>query len=330
MNETHLLLVGDVMLGRMVDAVLGRSDPSYPWGDTIDILGNADWRCCNLECVISDRGEPWEPEFKAFHFRSAFKNLAVLKSAHIDAVSLANNHSLDFGYAALSQTLDGLDSSGIRHAGAGANLDAAVRLATSTVKDPKIGLLAFTDNQPEWEATKTKPGVLYSPIDMDDERAKRLFNLVEEARASVDLLLVAAHWGPNWGYRPPVEHPRFAHALIDHGADIIFGHSGHVFRGIEMYKKRVILYCAGNFIDDYAVDEVERNDESFIFLIDLNRDSTIKRLRLHPTIIGDCQARLAHGVRADRIASKMKELCDEFQVRSTWRAEETMLEVPVD
>ena len=54
MNESHLLLVGDVMLGRMVDAVLGRSAPSYPWGDTIDILGSADWRCCNLECVISD------------------------------------------------------------------------------------------------------------------------------------------------------------------------------------------------------------------------------------------------------------------------------------
>lgn len=329
MDDLHLLLVGDVMLGRMVDEVLRRTAPIYPWGDTMEILSNADWRCCNLECVISDRGEPWEPDYKAFHFRSAFKNLAVLKSARIDALSLANNHSLDFGFAALRQTLDGLDSAGIRHAGAGANLEAASRLAISALKGRKIGLLAFTDNEPEWEARETKPGVLYSPIDVDDEHAAHLFSLVENAKASVDLLVVSAHWGPNWGYQPPAEHPRFAHALIDRGADIVFGHSGHVFRGIEVYKGHPIIYCSGNFIDDYAVDETERNDESFIFLLDAGRDS-ISRLRLYPTIIDDCQARLAQGARAQKIASKMRELCVRFHTVSIWHAAERMLEVRVD
>ncbi len=326
MKETRLLLVGDVMLGRMVNEVLDRAAPDYPWGDTRDLFLAADWRCCNLECVISDRGEPWEPEFKTFHFRSAYKNLAVLESARINAVALANNHSLDFGYAALSQMLEGLDSLGIQHAGAGANAAAASRLAISDVKGYRIGLLAFTDNEPEWEATAKKPGVLYSPIDLEDEHARGLFRLVEASKARVDLLVVSAHWGPNWGYQPPAEHPRFAHALIDHGADIIFGHSGHVFRRIEVYKGRPILYCAGNFIDDYRVDEVERNDESFIFLFDAERDA-IKRLRLYPTTIGDCQARRARGTSAQRIASQMKELCDQFNVSSTWNADQKVLEI---
>jgi len=328
MKETHLLLVGDVMLGRMVNEALRRASPNYPWGDTRDILLAADWRCCNLECVISDRGEAWEPELKAFHFRSAFKNLAVLESARINAVALANNHALDFGYAALSQMLDGLDSLGIRHAGAGADRAAASRLAISEVNGHRIGLLAFTDNEPEWEATAAKPGVLYSPIDVEDEHATSLFSLVANSKASVDLLVVSAHWGPNWGYQPPAEHPRFAHALIDHGADIIFGHSGHVFRGVEVYRERPILYCAGNFIDDYAVDEVERNDESFIFLVDVERDS-LKRLRLYPTTIGDHQARLAQGTGARRIASHMKELCNRFNVSSTWHAGQKLLEIPL-
>lgn len=328
MKEARMLLVGDVMLGRMVNDVLRRTAPSYPWGDTREIFLTADWRCCNLECVISDRGEPWEPEFKAFHFRSDYKNLAVLESARINAVALANNHSLDFGYTALSQMLHGMNSLGIRHAGAGLDVADASRVTISEVKGYRIGLLAFTDNEPQWEAKTASPGMLYSPVDVEDEHATSLFSLVEHSRNSVDLLVVSAHWGPNWGYQPPAEHPRFAHALIDRGADIIFGHSGHVFRGIEVYKGRPVLYCAGNFVDDYAVDEVERNDESFIFVVDVERGA-IKRLRLYPTTIGDCQARLARGTSAQRIASQMKELCSRFSVGGTWDTNKKMLEIPI-
>jgi poly-gamma-glutamate synthesis protein (capsule biosynthesis protein) len=79
---------------------------------------------------------------------------------------------------------------------------------------------------------------------------------------------------------------------IDAGADIIFGHSSHVFRGIEFYKNGPILYSTGNFVDDYAVDPNERNDQSFIFLVELNEAGPVC-LHLYPTMIDDCQARLA-------------------------------------
>jgi poly-gamma-glutamate capsule biosynthesis protein CapA/YwtB (metallophosphatase superfamily) len=328
MELMHLLLVGDVMLGRGVNEVLRRADAAYPWGDTQGFFRAADWRACNLECVISDRGQPWEPELKVFHFRSDRKNLAVLQCAHIDAVSLANNHSLDFGYQALMDTLVGLDGCGIHHAGAGADLAGAGRMAISVVKGCRIGVLAFTDNEPDWAATPTKPGVLYSPIDVDDKRAAYLFGLIREGRKNADILLVSAHWGPNWGYSPPPEHSRFARALIDHGADVVFGHSGHVFRGIEIYKNRPILYCAGDFVDDYAVDEEERNDESFLFLLDATGNS-FSRIRLYPTVIGQCQAALAGATSAQKIAFKMKALCEKLGTAAEWNPEQRVLQIPL-
>jgi|SRR5579875_988829 poly-gamma-glutamate capsule biosynthesis protein CapA/YwtB (metallophosphatase superfamily) len=323
----RLLLVGDVMLGRGVNEVLRQQDAAYPWGDTLALFAGTDWRACNLECVISDRGEPWEPELKAFHFRSDLKNLAVLQAAGIDTVTLANNHSLDFGRDALFDTLRALDAAGIRHAGAGPDLAAASALAVSTVKGRRIGVLAFTDNEPDWEAKPTRAGVWYCPIDLDDERAAALLDAVAKARKAVDKVIVSAHWGPNWGYEPPPAHRTFAHALIDRGADVIFGHSGHVFRGVEIYRGRPILYCAGNFVDDYAVDEVERNDESFVFVLEL--DDTIRRINLYPTVIRSCQAHRAGAARSQIIAQKMQVLCAKLGSDTQWSAAQRLLQIKV-
>ena len=115
-------------------------------------------------------------------------------------------------------------------------------------------------------------------------RARRSFCASFKSSQVVDLLIVSAHWGSNWGYRPLREHILFGHALIEAGADIISGHSSHVFRGIEFYNGRPIIYSAGNFIDDYAIDRIERNDQSFIFVIEV-ADRKPKVMRLYPTLI---------------------------------------------
>jgi len=312
-----ILFVGDVMLGRLVNENLKTKSPEYPWGDTLPIFHRADLRVCNLECVISDRGAPWTVTPKVFHFRSDAKNIEVLRRARIDAVSLANNHILDFDYDAMFDTRKILDEAGIRHSGAGANVSDAARASISQVDHTEVGFIAFTDNEPEWGATDQHPGTFYVPIDVNDARAKRLFEIVRRAKAEVELLIVSAHWGPNWGYSPPVEHIHFAKALIDAGSDIIFGHSGHVFRGIEFYRGRPISYCAGNFIDDYAIDQIERNDESFIFVIEV-QNGLIEGLKLYPTLIRDFQARMAHGVDRERIVEKMEHLCADFGTRTSW------------
>ncbi len=322
----RLAFVGDVMLGRMVNDRLRHVDPGYPWGDTKSLFRIADWRACNLECVISDRGRPWSQTPKAFHFRSDAKNVSVLKAAAIDAVSVANNHTLDFEYDAMLEMLRLLDRNGIHRAGAGIDLAEAMRPSISTANGISLAMIAFTDNEPEWQAGPQTPGLFYLPIDVSDERAEALFTTVKETRKRADLVVVSAHWGPNWGYEPPAAHVRFAHALIDAGADIVFGHSGHVFQGIEIYNRRPILYCTGNFVDDYAVDEIDRNDESFVFALEY-RSSLMHRILLHPTVIENCQARRARGERARSIASKMERLCAQLGTQASWLEDASILEI---
>ncbi len=268
----RIVFLGDVMIGRLVNEVLKYEKSEYVWGDTLNILKKANLRICNLECVISDKGEPWSLTPKIFHFRSDAKNVEVLKVANINIVSLANNHSLDFGYEAMFAMLEILKKNNIYYTGAGKNLKEASRPAILEIQNKKIGFLAFTDNEPAWSAEENKPGIFYVELFDQGKNLNYLLNLIKETKNNVDYLIVSAHWGPNWGYEPLKEHIFYAHKFIDAGADLIFGHSPHIFRGIEIYKKKFILYSTGDFIDDYAVDEIERNDESFIFVWNLNAD----------------------------------------------------------
>ncbi|HEY7417600.1 MAG TPA: CapA family protein [Ktedonobacteraceae bacterium] len=324
----YLLLVGDVMLGRLVNDLLKVKPPVYPWGDTLSLFQQADVRLCNLECAIADRGTPWSATPKIFHFRSDAKNVTVLNAAQIDAVSLANNHVLDFDYEGFFDMMGHLQRAGIRMAGAGATLSEASQPAIWEVRGRKLGLIACTDNEPAWAASRRHPGVWYVPIEMQDKRAHEQFEVVERTRSEVACLVVSLHWGPNWGSVPPPEHRLFAHALIDRGADIVFGHSGHIVRGVEVYKNRPILYCAGNFIDDYLVDEVEHNDRNFLFQVELH-ETTCSRLLLYPTVIRECQARRASDEERQAMIARMQKLCMHLNTETHWNAEKACLEVDI-
>lgn len=324
-----LLFVGDVMLGRSVNDFLKDQSFVYPWGDTLDIFSSADVRFCNLECAISNSGEPWSKTKKVFHFRTDTKNVAVLKKARINCVCLANNHTLDYGYDALLETLDTLKTENINYSGAGININAATHPAIFEIQGCKIGFLSLTDNEPIWEATNNSPGTFYMPISLQDKRYPKLIELIKRTKADVDILIISAHWGPNWGYRPEPPHIPFAHSLIDNGADIIFGHSCHVYQGVEIYKNHPIIYSAGDFIDDYAVDPQERNDQSFIFLIETDGKS-ISQLKLYPTIIKNFQALHAKGKTGETIAQHMKLLCEELGTTVRWDANLHCLDIQIN
>ena len=323
-----LLFAGDVMLGRLVNEALKEAPPIYPWGDTLSLLHDADVRICNLECVLSDWGAPWSATPKMFHFRSDAKNIETLKVARIDAVSLANNHSLDFGYEGLFHMLNILQVAGIHYAGAGITLREASAPAIWDVAGKTIGFIAFTDNEPPWEATGEQAGVWYVPTALQGKRAEHLFEVVRRTKEEVDLLIVSAHWGPNWGYDPPAEHVPFAHALIDEGADVIFGHSGHIVRGIEIYKDKPVMYCTGDFIDDYAVDQTERNDQSCLFVVEI-AGSSISRLLLYPTVIQQFQAQRAQNAERRAIVAMIKGLCAKLHTATTWDEQEARLEIRI-
>lgn len=322
-----IALLGDVMLGRLVNQRLEVARPDYPWGDTVRLLRQASLRIANLECVLADGGRP-QPG-KVFHFRSDRKNVETLRSAGIDIVSLANNHVLDYGTEAFREMLPALDGAGILHAGAGLDLQAARRPALRQVSGTTVGVLAFTDNEPGWEASETSPGVYFVPAGDGGRRVTDLLEVVHRTRTGTDLLVVSAHWGPNWGAEPPGGHQGLARALIDAGADVVFGHSPHIFRGVGLYRNRPIVYSAGDFVDDYAVDPVERNDQSFIFMLETRRNAPCM-LWLRPTLITDFQARLARGGEARIIAGRMQELCTDLGTRSFWNEEDGFLQISMD
>lgn len=324
-----LLLVGDVMLGRLVNECLTKESPEYVWGNTLPLFLDADWRGCNLECVISDRGSPWLHTPKLFHFRSDACHLAALQVARINAVSLANNHTLDFDRPAMMDMLQLLGGAGIAYAGAGATLAEAARLAVTEACGTRIGLLSFTDNEPGWAAAKNTSGIFHVPISHRNERTTMLLDLVRAASSEVDILIVAAHWGGNWGSQPPAEHVTLAHQLVRAGADIVFGHSAHVFRGVEVFEGGTILYSTGDFIDDYAVDPLDRNDRSWIFEFEIE-DGAVMGLQLHPTVIRKFQARLAGPKEADEMAAQMIELCAAFgTVASLAAVQKPVVVIPV-
>jgi poly-gamma-glutamate synthesis protein (capsule biosynthesis protein) len=87
--------------------------------------------------------------------------------------------------------------------------------------------------------------------DLSDETALRIAERVGEVKRPRDIVVVSIHWGSNWGWDIPVKQARFAHRLIDAGADVVHGHSSHHPRPIEVFRGKLILYGCGDFIDDY-------------------------------------------------------------------------------
>jgi poly-gamma-glutamate capsule biosynthesis protein CapA/YwtB (metallophosphatase superfamily) len=325
LEVTELALVGDVMLGRLVDQVLSRTWPEWPWGDVLPLLRRADWRFCNLECVISDLVPSRLPD-KVFHFRSAARNVATLRAA-MDVVSCANNHSLDFGPEAMLDMLRRLDRAGVGHAGAGVDLEDAARPAISRARDgTTLAVIACTDNEPNWAATERTPGVYHVPVDPRHPAARRLLDRVRAARRLAEGVVVSLHWGSNWGDEPEPGHRELAAELVEAGADLVVGHSSHVLRGIEVRAGTPILYSAGDFVDDYAVDPMARNDRSAVFLVETGAGGP-RRLRVRPSMIERCRARLAGPDEAAPILERMRFLSRQLGTQLEVREEEGLVEI---
>jgi poly-gamma-glutamate synthesis protein (capsule biosynthesis protein) len=314
MPPIDLAFVGDVMLGRGVDVALRHLQPHEPWGDVLPLLAAADVRIANLECALTRQREPWSRTFKLYHFGADPAAVRVLQAARIDACSLANNHTLDFEGEGLLETLRTLDAAGIAHAGAGRDAAAAAAPAFVTVGEPpvRIALLAFTDNEPPFAATATTPGTRYLPVALDDATLAQVSGSIEAARAAgADLVVVSNHWGPNMRQRPSALFRRFARAVVERGADVYYGHSAHLFQGIEVHAGKPILYDTGDCIDDYAVDPVRRNDWSFLFRIRMER-RRLREIDLHPVALSYARVRRATPPERDEILQRMTALSAEL------------------
>ena len=289
--------------------------PAYIWGEALaEIERHApDLRLVNLETAVTTADAPWPG--KGVHYRMHPANVGCLTAARIDCCALANNHVLDFEVRGLRDTLHALDAAGIRHAGAGLDLEAAAAPALLEVHGAspcRVALLACTDNQPDFAATGQHPGTHYLEVSLEADTLARVADAIGRARAAgADWVVFSNHWGANFVERPAPDFREFARHVIELGADVVYGHSAHICQGIEIHRGKPILYDTGDFIDDYAVDPVLRNDRSCLFKLMFDQ-GRLQRIELVPVTLDIARVALAHGADFEAIAVRMERLCGEL------------------
>ncbi|MFG2043133.1 CapA family protein [Dactylosporangium sp. NPDC048998] len=238
--ELRLAFAGDVHFMERTATLL--KDPATAFGPIASTLSDADLTVVNLETAITSRGTP-EP--KTYHFRTEPKAIDALKAAGIDAVTIANNHTLDYGRVGLLDTLDALHAADYPYVGAGRTADEAYAPWYTTVKGVRIALLGFSqvhELASTWAPGPDKPGIAMA---FDTKRATAA---VTAARSQADLVIVFNHWGEEGNGCANAEQKTFAAQLSRAGADIIVGAHAHTLQGSGWLGGTFVAYGMGNFL----------------------------------------------------------------------------------
>lgn len=249
-GKVTLTAVGDVLLARGVVKEIERNGFESLLVDTGDIIRDSDLAFCNLECTLSDRGVPYR---RKYIFRASPDLAGKLSNAGFNVVSLANNHTLDFGRDALMDTMQAVKGAGMFPVGAGMNRDDAVKVRVIEINRLRVGFLAYTDIPTIGVARLAdRPTVAGADID-------RIASEVKAARAQCDVLAISFHWGIEYMKYPTDRQKELAKTCIDSGADLILGHHPHVLQTVEIYKGKPIIYSMGGFLWDSKVLGADRS-----------------------------------------------------------------------
>lgn len=280
-------------------------DGSYLWGDLLNLELNEDVRIINLEAAptisINNPDIP-RKERTRIHYHVNINNLPRLFSrfTHPYVLCLANNHSLDMGLTALiTETIPNMPNS----VGIGINYSQAY----SPIIIGKCAIFAFgagcSGIPSNWAAGSNKAGIAYLPPILNENNVVQAFEIIklivtEHIQIQNLCVVISIHWGPNWAETNDgqIYREKLAHRLIDElGVDLIHGHSSHHIRGLELYKNRLIIYGAGDFINDY--EQISHNDNydtaGALFVVDLDGQTfQLQQLLFIPFEIKQLQCRM--------------------------------------
>jgi poly-gamma-glutamate capsule biosynthesis protein CapA/YwtB (metallophosphatase superfamily) len=243
--------------------------------DVWELVEEADVTFANLESPLTDRGYRAE---KAIALQSAPAMSQELAGLGLDVLGLANNHACDYGIEGLLETMEALESAGVRSVGAGRNISEALQPAIFECAGIRLAFLSFSCTLPPgFAATSTRPGVapirVVTRFEVDpvtsaeqpgtspfarsaalDEDVGAATNAVAAAKARSEIVVVGIHWGVPPGWMPEfqgtlAEYQRpLGHALVDAGADIVVGHHPHCLHGVEAYAGGWIAFSTGNLL----------------------------------------------------------------------------------
>lgn len=296
-----LVFGGDVLFGKPFAEI---QDPDFV--ALFKIFQDADASFVNLEQVMSPVGSP-DPDYSQ-RVRIDHKLLGDVKWAGIDAVSLSNNHSMNFGPDGLLGTISELEKSGIKHAGGGRNIEEAQAVGIVETRGLKVGLLSLysgtVSGTEQVGAGKQRAGLFLlraGEVDLGGARIvapiagdlSTLMHVIEATKPKVDVLVISVHmhWGDNTFKEEFADyHPLVARAAIDAGADLFVIHGPHVPRGIEAYKNGFIAYSVGNLfwnlkdIKNITLSPIYEEDIAFqsIVIRAVVKEKRIQRVEVIP------------------------------------------------
>ncbi len=254
------------MLSRGVDTYLQEYGYDYPYEDVRELFLSDDLTIGNLECPITDSGNPAD-KTKRFLFRADVENAAALKRAGFDCLNLANNHSMDYLSKGLLDTMNHLESSGLAYVGAAENASTSTAY-TFEKNGIKVGILAYSAFPPEgFFYNKDEPTVRYiSTMDLSGLEA-------DLASLECDFKMVYFHWGVEYlPYKSEIQE-QLARTAVDSGADFVVGTHPHVLQEKSIYKDTYIYYSLGNFIFDSQIPP--GTDESMIVQLTVGKEGLV-------------------------------------------------------
>jgi len=275
--EWTLTAVGDIMLSRTVlRRIMFYDDYRHPYRATADRLRAADLTVANLELPLSDNQQP-SSDPHTFTFVAPTAAADGLRWAGIDAVSLANNHTTNFGTGPLMDTIRALDEYGIESFGAGANREAAYSAEIIEVNGLKVALLGY-DAVIFWRwSNPDAPGIATAVEDAVRES-------VQAASAEADVVIPFFHWGVEYTSIPNSFQRAMARTAINAGADLVLGAHPHWVQQVERYNGRLIVYSMGNFVFDQMWSRETRQGVIANFTF---RGDTVVGTRWTPVLIFD-------------------------------------------
>ncbi len=307
-DSIKIIFVGDILIHSFYNKIASNGDPSFVFQKISHALSDAEIRFGNLETVLSKKGSPIDGKGCLLGNE---KYIRSLKDVDFNMLSLANNHTFDFGLEAFEDMSINLQKAGIRTVGAGFNLEESRKISILTVNDISLGFLAYSSrtNNGQRYATKTSQGVapLEEEIVIED---------IKKNKKDVDFLIVSLHWGIEHSPYPTPEQVLFAHKVIDAGVKIIIGNHPQILQGIEYYKDGLIMYSLGNFChSDYYWEGPQK---TYRFrLKDIDRESIIVKAKLFKDgkinidvvpmrVNSNYQPEVCEGERKDAILQKLK------------------------
>jgi poly-gamma-glutamate synthesis protein (capsule biosynthesis protein) len=232
-ESTTILFLGDIMFDRGVRVKAKSVGYESIFGSSTTTIQRHDFTIANLEGPITSfKSKLVNTSGKSISgFQFTFDNevASTLKKVGIDIVSLANNHTDNFGQDGLNQTRTILAENNVMYFGSPKNNPEY--MATSTcVKDICTGIIGWHE--------------------FGYKNNEFVLSKIKEMRSGVDYLVIYPHWGTEYALKPNNKQIKLAHEWIDAGADVIIGHHPHVVQTVEEYKGKYIFYSLGNFIFD--------------------------------------------------------------------------------